>query len=50
MNFLQGYRTYIIAAIVFVLGGLQALGFPIPPEVFALLGGAGLATLRASVQ
>lgn len=48
-SFLYGKKTYIIGAVVFILGGLSALGIQIPTEVYALLGGLGLTTLRAGV-
>lgn len=47
---LAGKRTYIVAAVTFVLGGLQALGLHVPTEVYALLGSLGLAALRAGVS
>lgn len=50
LNFLKGKKTYFVAAVVFILGGLDALGYTIPAELYALLGGLGLGTLRASVD
>lgn len=50
MSFLKGYRTYLIGAVIFVLGGLQALGYSIPAEVYTLLSGLGIITLRAGVK
>lgn len=46
IKYLRGKKTYIVAAITFVLGGLDALGYPVPPELYALLGSLGLITLR----
>ena len=47
-KFFEGKKTYIVGAIVFVLGGLQALGYPVPEELYALFGALGLITLRAA--
>lgn len=47
---LKGYRTYLLAALVFVLGGAKALGFDVPNEVFIMLAGAGAWTLRAAQE
>lgn len=49
-TFLAGKKTYIVGFIVFVLGGLQALHVTIPSEVFSILGGLGLISLRASIS
>ena len=49
LNWLQGKKTYIVAAITFTVGGLGALGVTIPEWAWALLGAAGLGTLRAAV-
>ena len=49
-NLGKGKRTYLLGGIVFVLGGLEALGFDVPNEVFIMLAGAGAWTLRAAVQ
>ena len=50
VNFFKGKKTYFIGAAIFILGGFQALGFNIPPEIFVFLGGAGLTTLRAGIS
>jgi hypothetical protein len=50
IKYLEGKKTYIVAAIVFVLGGLQAIGYPVPEYVYPLLGALGLGTLRAGVS
>ena len=50
-DWLIGKRTYIVAGITFVLGGLQALGvIDVPASVWAWLGAAGLGALRAGVK
>ncbi len=46
-TFLEGKRTYIVGAVTFVIGGLQALGVDIPVWVYPMLGSLGLAALRA---
>lgn len=48
--FFVGKRTYLIGFVVFILGGLQALGYHIPSDVYALLGGAGAMSLRAAIK
>lgn len=50
LNWLQGKRTYIVAAATFVMGGLQACGVPVAPWIYPLLAAAGLGGLRAGVD
>ena len=50
MKFLKGKKTYIIALVVGLLAAAQSLGYPIPDWVYAILGAAGLGTLRAGVS
>lgn len=50
VNFLKGKKTYIVGTVVFILGGLQAIGVEVPAEAFTLLGALGLWTLRAGVS
>jgi hypothetical protein len=45
-----GYRTYVVAAVMFMLGAATMMGYPIPEEVWMMLGAVGLGTLRASVE
>ena len=49
---IKGYRTYILAVAIFVLGGLQALGVEVPHanEIMVMLGGMGAWTMRAAVD
>lgn len=47
---LVGYRTYMVSAALVGLGIAKAFGFPIPEEVWMMLGGIGLGTLRAAVE
>lgn len=49
---MKGYRTYILGAAIFIIGGLQALGVDIPhaPEVITMLVGAGAWTMRSAIK
>lgn len=49
-KWLQGKKTYLVVAVTFVVGGLLACGVRIPEWVWALLGAAGLGSLRAGVE
>jgi hypothetical protein len=49
--FFQGKRTYIISALIYVLGGCKALGWvdsTAYEAILAILLGSGLASLRAA--
>ena len=48
-DFLAGKKSYIVAAVAFVVGGLQAIGYPIPEGVMTILVALGLVTVRAGV-
>lgn len=50
MSAIEGKKTYIIAGVTFILGGLQAIGYPVPEYVYAILGALGLGALRAGVS
>ena len=50
LNWLNGKKTYAVAVITFVLGGLQAAGVAIPPWIYPLLAAAGLGSLRDGVK
>lgn len=53
LDFLKGKKTYIVAAVVFILGGLTALGVidkDLAEKLAIILTGTGLATLRASIK
>ena len=53
MSFLNGKKTYLIAAIAFILGGLQALGVvdgSLVTKIDFILAPLGLAFLRAGVS
>ncbi len=56
-NFLKGYKTYIIAALVVLIGVVNLLTgdvswsqFISSPDLLVILNGLGLGTLRAAVQ
>jgi hypothetical protein len=44
----KGYRTYIFAGAMAAMAFAQAMGYPIPEWVYALLGAGGFAGLRAA--
>lgn len=48
--FLQGKKTYLIVAITFILGGLNAVGVVVPEWVYIALSALGLGALRAGVS
>ena len=51
IKLIHGYRTYIIGAIVVVLGFLQGMDiFTVPEAVWPVLGGLGLAAMRAGIN
>lgn len=50
IHFMQGKKTYLISAVIFVLGGLNALGVEVPVEVITMLGGLLGASLRAGIS
>lgn len=49
LDFLAGKKTYVVAAVCAGLAFAQAMGWPVPEYVYALLGSAGIATVRAAV-
>ena len=53
MNFLKGNGTYLVAVVLFVLGGLKALGYVdegIYNAAFSFLVPAGIFTLRRALK
>lgn len=46
----QGYKTYMIAAVMLGLSVAMIMGVQIPEEVWAILGALGLGTLRSAVE
>lgn len=49
MEFLAGKKTYIVALVAAGMAFAQAMGYPIPEWVYAMLGAVGISTLRAAV-
>lgn len=50
---LQGYKTYIIAALIAILAGLKAMGYideTTYQTLIALLGAGGLTTVAARIS
>jgi hypothetical protein len=47
--FLNGKKTYIIAAIAAVTAAAQALGYEMPDWIYAVEGALGLGALRVAV-
>ena len=45
-----GYRTYLVAAAMIGMGVAKALGVAIPDEIWMVLSGLGLGTLRSAVE
>ena len=50
VNFLSGKKSYIVSVVIFVLGGLQAVGVPVPNEVYVVLGGLLGVSLRQAIK
>lgn len=49
-NWLDGKKTYIVAALIGIGAGLEAYGIMIPEFVFMVLGALGLGAVRAGVK
>jgi hypothetical protein len=49
IDLLKGKKTYIIATIIAILAFAQAMGWPIPDYVYAILGACGLGAMRVAV-
>lgn len=49
MKFLEGKKTYILALIAGVCAAAEAMGYVIPPYVYAFLGSLGLYTVRKAI-
>lgn len=49
-NYLDGKKAYLVSAVIFIVGGLKALGYEIPEEVVVMLLGALGASLRAGIS
>lgn len=49
-NFLQGKKTYLIAAIVAIMAGLSYLGIEIPTWIPPLLAALGLTAVKSAIK
>lgn len=49
LAFFEGKKTYISAGLIGVAAVLQALGYPIPEYIYAVLGAVGLGSVRAAI-
>jgi len=50
LSFLNGKKTYVIAALAALTAAAQALGYTIPDWAYALEGALGLGALRVAVN
>jgi len=50
LEFLDGYKSFIVAVTVGILAGLQSYGIVIPEYVYAILGALGLGTIRHAIS
>ena len=46
---LEGWKSYLTAAVIIVCGVLDGYGIEVPPYVWAALAAVGLGSLRAAV-
>ena len=49
LDFLNGKKTYIVAAVIAITAGVQALGYTVPEWVYALESALGLGTVRVGI-
>lgn len=49
-NFFDGKKAYITSAVIFIVGGLKALGYEIPDEIVVMLLGLLGASLRSGIS
>ena len=47
-SFLNGKRTYILAAVTIALAVADAVGYAVPPAIYAVLTSLGLYTARVA--
>ena len=47
LDFMKGKKAYAVAVAAAVLAFCEAMGWPIPPYVYALLAALGIATIKA---
>lgn len=48
-DLLSGKKTYLFMAVLFVLGGLEAVGVDVPDAWFVIVAAAGGISLRAGL-
>jgi hypothetical protein len=49
VTWLQGKKTYVTAIVTFCVAGAAALGYTVPPYVYAILGAFGITFLRTGM-
>ena len=49
LDFLNGKKTYIVAVVIAVTAGVQALGYTVPEWVYALESALGLDAVRVGI-
>lgn len=49
LNFIDGKKTYITGVILFVLGGLTAVGVEIPTYVYEMLAAFGIVAAKSAL-
>ena len=49
-EWLQGKKTYIVLAVAFVFGGLQACGVEVPAVVYEVLAFLGIGAVGAKID
>lgn len=49
-NFLEGKKSYITAVVIFVVGGLKALGYDVPEGVIEMLFAVLGITIRLGIS
>lgn len=49
LDFLNGKKTYIVAAVIAITAGVQALGYTVPEWVYVLESALGLGAVRVGI-
>lgn len=50
IEWLKGKKTYLVAIVYGLIGIVDLFGYKIPPEVYTILQGLGLATIGAKIN
>ena len=50
IEFLKGKKQYLVAAFVGICAAAEALGYPIPPYVYAAAAAFGIGANRAAIN